>query len=48
MQTTIEHSSGDRPSYLGYINLGCLYGMFAFFSVFGPKIVAKLNPSLLM
>lgn len=28
----------------GYINLGCLYGMFAAFSIIGPKIVAMVGP----
>ena len=41
MQTTL-HPGDDKQ---GYINLGCLYGMFAIFSVFGPKIVAILGPT---
>ena len=38
MQTTLDEK-------LGYINLGCLYCMFAFFSVFGPRIVSYFGPS---
>ena len=32
----------------GYINLGCLYGMFAAFSIIGPKIVAMVGPKYSM
>lgn len=37
MQTSISGS-------LGYIDLGCLYGMFAGFSIVGPAIVARIGP----
>lgn len=33
---------------LGYINLGCLYGMFAGFSIVGPAVVGKIGPKTSM
>ena len=30
----------------GYINLGCLYGVFSIFSIFGPKVVSVVGPKL--
>ena len=33
---------------LGYINLGCLYGMFAGFSIVGPAVVGKIGPKYVM
>ena len=37
MQTTTN-------AVMGYINLGCLYGVFTIFSLFGPKIVDMMGP----
>ena len=31
----------------GYINLGCLYGVFSVFSIFGPKVVSLAGPKYL-
>ena len=33
---------------MGYVNLLCLYSMFAFFSIFGPKIVHRWGPKYLV
>ena len=43
----LQTSSHSNPIQ-GYINLGCLYGMFAFFSFFGPKVVSMLGPKVSM
>ena len=37
LQTTVNKRQG-------YINLGCLYGVFSIFSIFGPKVVSLAGP----